>query len=112
VRAEALYDGRLGFVSLNAGAKRGSCNALAVNQNTASPVADSSLGGPAIPCMHHNQTASQQSPRLTANLLDPLVALHCSLSPPPRYCTQLHPTRHNSKLATFRQLFFPLHISP
>jgi hypothetical protein len=38
-------------------------------------------------------------PRLTANLLDPLVSPHCSLSPPPRYCTQLH--HHVNQTFTF-----------
>ncbi|KAH4120857.1 hypothetical protein HBI56_026230 [Parastagonospora nodorum] len=48
---------------------------------------------------------------LTANLLDPLVSPHCSLSPPPRYCTQLHLTRHIFPLATLQHLLLQ-HISP
>lgn len=95
-------------------AKRGGCDALAANQNKTMPLRDSSLGDPALPSMHHSQTASQHRARLTANLLDPLVAPHCSLSPPPRYCTQLQPPRlcTSKHKAGARQapLFPPTHL--
>jgi hypothetical protein len=99
----------MGRSSLGTDANRGTCDALAVHHNTARPDADSSLAGPAIACMHHRQTASQQSPRLTANLLDPLVAPRCSLTPPPRYCTQLHTRQPHSWLPS-AALIPPSHL--
>jgi hypothetical protein len=106
VRAAAPCDGP--FVAWTI-ANRGTCDALAAHHNTARPDTDSSLAGPAIACMHHRQTASQQSPRLTANLLDPLVAPHCSLTPPPRYCTQLHTRQPHSWLPS-AALIPPSHL--
>jgi hypothetical protein len=102
VRAKAPYDGPPG----GEGSKRGSCDALVGNQNKARPLADSSLAGPSHPMHPPQPNGLTTEPRLTANLLDPLVALHGSLSPPPRYCTQLHLTRHTSS-----SLFLPSQFS-
>ena len=96
-----------GCPSLATCAKRGRCDTLAAHHNNARPLADSLLAHPAIPCMHRCRLASQQCPRLTARLLDPLGAPHCFLSPPPRYCTQLQTPRHIASWLPFSSSFSP-----
>jgi hypothetical protein len=73
------------------GAKRGSSHALRSGINNARLLRDSCARASQPPHPGDEHNANTTVSRLTANLLDPLLGLPDSISPPPtpRYCIQL-----------------------
>lgn len=74
--------------------KRGSCDALAPGVNKARPRWDSSARATQPPQPCERATARSTAACLTANLLDPLLGLPDSISPPPLSPRLLHPIAH------------------
>lgn len=74
--------------------KRGSSDALAPGVNNTRPPWDSSARATQPPQPCEDETAHTTAACLTANLLDPLLGLPDSISPPPLPPRLLHPIAH------------------